>query len=142
MTRRDYNAVADEVLPVDGPYEPEALQAAASLIAELVRRLNHATRAGTAGIGYPSHVGDVAARIQSAVAVMPQLLMQLADRLTEFVDNPRLYADEWAGGVPAREVAVEAVAELLDAACHVDAAGGAVGRACEGTARLGIGEVP
>jgi hypothetical protein len=40
--------IADQLLPLGGPYHPDAVVATATAMAELVRRLNHATFHGSA----------------------------------------------------------------------------------------------
>jgi hypothetical protein len=84
--------LADQVLPLDGPYDPEGLITAAALVAELVRRLNHATIARKA-FRYPSELDRTLAGIKAAMYGLPQLFGQLATELERFHQDPALYSD-------------------------------------------------
>jgi hypothetical protein len=91
----DGEQAAQSVLPL-GNTDPERVVQAAIGVAELVRRLNHATHptgSGTA-LPWPSSVGRVAGQIDAALWGIEQLLGQLAHRLDAFADHPRLYHDQ------------------------------------------------
>src|SRR5262245_27636338 len=92
---RDLDEIADEILPVDGPHTPDGVRAAAGLIGELVRRLNHATLRERVerSLPYPATVDAVVGRLQAAAGGLPQLLIQLAHRLDALAAAPGLYDD-------------------------------------------------
>jgi hypothetical protein len=79
--------LAERVLRLDGPYQPDALTAAAGLVAELVRRLNRAT-ADPAALPRPGAVYHVVGELAGAVARLQQLLTQLASRLQQWGTDP------------------------------------------------------
>jgi len=86
--------IADQVLPLDAA-GPEQVAAAASLVAELVRRLNHATSTATAAptLPTPQDADQVVSALDDAVKRMPQLCGQLADLMDRFAATPGLVAD-------------------------------------------------
>jgi hypothetical protein len=110
----DVDDAADMILRLGGPYDPESVAAAAGLISELVRRLNHATRVAD-GFEYPSDVDRVIGRLNGAAAGLPQLLEQLASQLRRFQEHPRLYADHSTRDDPIA-VAGDAMTALENAA--------------------------
>lgn len=143
MTDLDPYLYADQILPLGGPYNPEAVTATAALCAELVRRLNHATFRGENSLPYPSSVDRLVTNLNGAVAGLPQLLGQLAQRLDTFADDPNLYADAAAKGQPAPEVAACAAVFLRDeAAPRAEWLADALTQARQFTARLGLREMP
>jgi len=85
----DAYEAADRVLPLDGPHQPDQVVTAARLVAELVRRLNRATRPGHA-LPSPGDLYGLLGGLTEAVAGLDQLLGQLADRADAFAENPRL----------------------------------------------------
>lgn len=95
---RDVDEIADELLPVDGPHTPDGVVAAASLIGELVRRLNHATQPHRAprSLLYPATVYRTASYLHRAAALLPQALEQLAARMDRLAEQPGLYDDRHA----------------------------------------------
>ena len=64
-------------LDLDGPYNPEAVLEAAEALAEITRRLNHATR-DPACLEYPAEAGRLIWSLQSAASRLPQLLGQVS----------------------------------------------------------------
>src|SRR5262245_58816669 len=105
--------LADRLLRLDGPYHPDAVVEAAATIAELVRRLNHATFHFSA-LRYPAQLYRVVGSLNAAVWGLQQLLGQLAARLDRWADDPRLGHD--GAGVQAAEVATQAADALRQAA--------------------------
>lgn len=132
----DPEVVADMVLPLGGPYTPEMLAAAASLVAELVRRLNHATR--NPAIDHPALVDAAVGLLARAVAGMPQLCGQLATLLGRFHDTPGLYAAGPDHPDTPGDVIALARGHLGYAAHALDGAAERLGQAGNCTARLGI----
>jgi hypothetical protein len=86
--------IADQVLPLDAT-GPEQVAAAASIVAELVRRLNHATSSATAApaLPTPQAADQVVSALADAVERMPQLCGQLADLMDRLAAKPGLTAD-------------------------------------------------
>lgn len=143
---RDVDDLADELLPVDGPHTPDGVLAAAGLISELVRRLNHATlpERTDRSLPYPAAVDSVVGRLQGALGSMPQLLGQLARRLDELAHDPRLYDDRGAGAAdPPSEVATFA-AEMLrsEAVAYAKMTTQALRVVRANTNHLGVRETP
>lgn len=134
--RRDPDAIADEVLPLDGPHTADACRDAADLIAALVRRLNHATL--NQPFTYPAHLDAVVGRLATATAGMPQLLGQLAGLLRQFENAAGLYADRDAKGATPEQVIAGALGRLGLAASYVAGVADQMTAARNLTARLGI----
>ena len=134
-TTTDADVVADQVLPLGGPYDPEAIIAAAHTIAELVRRLNHATFDNGA-FQYPAQLSNTVGAIRDAVVRLDQLFNQLDNHLVQFAQDPALYANR---SDVATEVATARSA--LSAAAHIagdlDAA---MKTACSSLNRLGLND--
>jgi hypothetical protein len=105
----DIDRVADQVLRLGGPYTVEAVSDAAGLLAELVRRLNHATLGWVAA----TTVDSLVARLSLAVGAMPQLCCQLGESLQWWATSPDLATDK--GSLDPAEVAGDAALELADA---------------------------
>lgn len=118
ITRRDADSHADEVLPLDGPYDPEALNVAAGLITELVRRLNHASQWHNSdhSLPYPSSVDRQVACLSGTVNSLPQLLKQLAQRLDTISPDQRLRVDNMGVQINPSETASTAAYYLRSAA--------------------------
>lgn len=93
----DVDQLADQVLGFDAT--PDQVTVAASVLAELVRRLNHATRAANLT---PQEVDRVVVDLGRAVGMLPQLFRQLGQRIAAHDNSGRLAA---AGDRPAAEVA-------------------------------------
>jgi hypothetical protein len=130
MSVNDVDRAADLVLRLDGPYEHDDLAAAASLVSELVRRLNHATRSTT----HPTTVDAVAARIATAVASLPQLCTQLAHSLTRVADDPALASD--TPSLDPAALAHAAAEQLQDAAGRLASVSSLLSDVTRCTARL------
>jgi len=115
--------MAHEVLPLDRAGTPESVQAAAQLMAELVRRLNHATlRPGEHTLPAPVDVAALVSALQETLARLPQLLRQIGARLDMF-DPAQLRADGFGPVTDPAELASGA-AEYLDMAARQTAAVG------------------
>ena len=88
----DADRAADLLLPLGGPYDPDAVVQAATTVAELVRRLNHATFHRTS-LGYPSQLYRVVGGLRAGVYGLDQTLRQLATRLDRWSTDPRVGHD-------------------------------------------------
>jgi hypothetical protein len=130
------DALADRVLPLAGPRTPEQLAAAGRLLAELVRRLNHATLTTT--IDHPAQLDAVIGHLHTAADRLPQMCNQLAGLLGRFDQAPGLYTDTAAGQADPGEVIAAARGRLGYAAHVCDQVAEALGMARNLTARLGI----
>jgi hypothetical protein len=109
---------ADLLLPLGGPYyEPDAVMETAAAVAELVRRLNHATR-HTDALWYPSELDRVVGSLNAAVYGLEQTCGQLADRLDIWADDPDVGHD----GRDSPQVACELAADHLRHAAAARAA--------------------
>jgi hypothetical protein len=141
---RDIDEIADELLPVDGPHKPEGVQAAAALIRELVRRLNHATLPHRAdrSLRYPAVVYRTVSSLHGAAALLPQALQQLATRLEGFASTPGLYDDRYdRADTPPDLVAMTAASYLRDeAAPRADWLADALSHVCRHSSHLGLHE--
>jgi hypothetical protein len=127
----DVDAVADGVLLLDGPYTHETLTDAARLIDELVRRLNHATYGRPA----PPTIDRMVSDLSSAAHGLDQLCTQLADRLIEWHDDPRVRADGATTATP-QILLHDARAVLKDAAEAAARLGRLIGEARKSTSHL------
>jgi hypothetical protein len=117
---------ADSLLPLGGPYDPEAIVETARTVAELVRRLNHAT-GSTASFTYPSEIDRVVNCIRSTMWGHEQLLNQLARCLEYQASNLPLYSDDRADAIDAAKRAAvwlrtaagarAVLTDSLDSAC-------------------------
>lgn len=138
----DINALAEQVLPA-GTTDPEAVAAAASLVAELVRRLNHATLEPSAIPG-PKHADRIVAAVGNTVLRLPQLLRQLADRMGAVARFPGLSVDS-LGPVPAggaASVARDTRDDLTAAASHAEDLSAVLRAAGRRTSRLYLADPP
>lgn len=129
---------ADMLIPVDGPHTPEGVSAAAALVSELIRRLNHATlpdRVRTS-LPYPSHVDTVVSELGQATTRFEQLAAQLRERLLDFGHDDRTGVDELGPQDTAHSIAVCGAAELDQATGQAAALGGHFRRARKHTSRL------
>jgi hypothetical protein len=90
--RPDADQVADLLLPLDSPYPSERVLEAARTVAELVRRLNHATF-GRAALRYPPQLYRAVGALRSGVYGLQQTFTQLAARLDTFATDPRVGHD-------------------------------------------------
>jgi hypothetical protein len=121
MTHRCPDAVPDPYTvigapwPVDGPYSSEHTASAARAVAELVRYLNHATRA-VAALPDPVAVYDALGALSAATAGLPQTLCQLAGRLTELGEDSNAAVDNLGEPMVPRTAAQLAADALTDAA--------------------------
>jgi hypothetical protein len=104
--------IADQLLPLFGPFEPGAVAEAARTISELVRRLNHATRHPSA-LPVPSDVYAVLGALRVGLSGLNQTLSQLADRTGRWTDDFHIGHD--LGGDP-RCACVTTIIQLRRAA--------------------------
>lgn len=94
VTLPDVDALARSALPLDCEPSPDQLQAAADLMAELVRRLNHATlNRPVAALPGPGEVEALLRSVETALQRMQQLMAQVGARLD------RLDRDRADGGL-------------------------------------------
>jgi hypothetical protein len=110
-------STVDDILPTGGPYTPDQIHTAAAAIAELARRLNHATLAHHVGdtLPTPGDVDLVLTSIAALTARLPQLIGQLADTLSRY--NPdRLAVDQIGPATTGPDAARHAMFILTDAA--------------------------
>ncbi len=122
MASDHIDAIADQILPLDGPHTPDAVILAAAVIAELVRRLNHATLSHNAPDALPApQVADgLLGGLDVATGRLPQLFWQVGRRLGSF-DPDRLGVDD-LGPIWTPSVGVaSANADLDRAAGHMAA---------------------
>lgn len=106
------DVAADKILPLDGPHDMGAVITAAALVAELVRRLNHATRPRSV-FDEPAEVDDVLANFAAVLDRMPQLLDQLRQHLTWYGEDPAV--DTTRTGRSAQVVVEAACGNLFEA---------------------------
>jgi hypothetical protein len=130
MESIDLDGVADQVLRFGEPYDPDCVVAAAVLIGELVRRLNHASRTFV----HPVTVDTVVHRMCRAIQGMPQLCDQLAASLTAVKDDPALASDDPTKGPS--DLATLAAAQLGLAATLLAAPGNELAQAGASTSHL------
>lgn len=141
MTRdrdRDPDALADEIILLDGPHDADNVIAAAGVVAELVRRLNHATQAYKCErvLFYPSNVDRLVSLLAGAAYGLPQLCRQLAARMDVFAADERLGVDNLGEALAPAGVALDAQVDLYIAAQGADAVADALSRARRSTSRL------
>jgi hypothetical protein len=84
--------IADLLLALGGPYHPDNVTEAARTIAELVRRLNHATFSRSA-LPYPPQLYRIVSSLSAGVYGLRQTFSQLAARLDAFASDPRVGHD-------------------------------------------------
>jgi hypothetical protein len=132
----DVDRVADLVLPLGGPYDPEAVVQAATTVAELVRRLNHATFHPMA-LRYPSQLYRVVGGLRAGVYGLDQTLRQLAARLDGWAADPSVGHDH--GHDPAATCA-DASERLHRAAVALVAVTRPLDTAYEATSHLSLDE--
>lgn len=125
--------VADLALPLYRR-DPERVVLAAASVAELVRRMNHSTFDPTSW-RYPSQINSAIASLESATAMMRQLLQQIAAGLDRFTDVPGLYADSGAAGPV---VAAAGSLHLDDAQAALATVNAHLRRAHRNTSQLGL----
>ena len=123
----DADQVADLLLPLGGPYHPDRVIEAARTVAELVRRLNHATL--HASLRYPPQLNRAVGSLGSALYGLDQTFNQLARRLDAFAADPRVEhdggRDPWAESAEAAQHlrhaadALSAVTAALDSASAI-----------------------
>jgi hypothetical protein len=133
------DAIAEAVLPLDGPYSPQQLAAAAEVMAELARRLAHATLAHNVGeaLPMPRALDTLVRELGRVPGPLAQALRQLAGHLRRIADDPRLGADEDADErlTPAA-VALLGAEHLDTSAGQAEKVGQALAQARSDTARL------
>lgn len=121
--------VADLLVPLGGPYDPDSVIEAARTIAELVRRLNHATFNRSA-LAYPPQLYRAVSSLRSGVYGLQQTFGQLATRLDTFAADPRVGHDsrradpatacrEAAHAIREAAAALDTVTAPLDAASQI-----------------------
>lgn len=127
---------ARSVLPLNLAVDREPVRAAATLISELVRRLNHATlNDPAAALPTPADVARVLGELRQALAGMQQLLQQIGRRFDQF-DLTLIGVDGRPGLKDAAAVA-DLAAMLLDQAAEMaEMAGGVVQQAADSAGRL------
>jgi hypothetical protein len=84
--------IADLLLPLGGPYDPDQVIETARTVAELVRRLNHATFSRSA-LPYPPQLYRAVSSLRSGAYGLRQTFGQLAARLDAFTTDPRVGHD-------------------------------------------------
>jgi hypothetical protein len=84
--------IADLLLPLGGPYDPDQVIETARTVAELVRRLNHATFSRSA-LAYPPQLYRAVSSLRSGLYGLRQTLGQIATRLDAFAADPRVGHD-------------------------------------------------
>lgn len=134
-------------LYIDGPFSDDDTRIAGRVIEHAMRYLLHATQPGPAdrSLPYPQTVQAVAGSMNAFLHNLDQLLTQLAQRVEQIADDPRLYADdigpEPAGGPSL--LALRAAAELRVATAPRSGITSPLQRATEALNRLGInGNLP
>jgi len=88
----DADQIADHLLPLDGPYHPDAVIETARTVAELVRRLNHATFSRSA-LAFPPQLYRTVGSLRAGLYGLQQTFGQLATRLEAFATDPRVGHD-------------------------------------------------
>lgn len=139
---RGVDELADELLPVDGPHTAERVTAAAELLGELVRRLNHATQRDRSErtLPYPATVDRMVGSLHRAAALLPQTLEQMAHRLGQLGDMPGLYDDrrDHAPGPPDYTATYAGVLLRDEVAPRVRAIADELAAVCNHTSHLGV----
>jgi hypothetical protein len=80
--------VLGELFPLGGPYTTERGLAAAYLVSELIRYLNHATGDAPARVmPWPSNANRVLMNLAEGMHRMPQLLQQVSRRIDKIVET-------------------------------------------------------
>lgn len=135
---RNVDQIADDILPLDGPYNPEAMALTGRLLGELVRRLNHATlwHNTDESLPYPSGIDTQVAGLVGATAAMDQLLGQLAYRLGSIANDERLQVDGRGARLTPLEATATAAQYLTDASAGLAQAVAALEKAQNLTSRL------
>ncbi|MEN3308913.1 MAG: hypothetical protein V7603_5115 [Micromonosporaceae bacterium] len=135
----DPDAIAEAVLPLDGPYHPDQLARAADVITALARRLAHATlpHNTAAALPTPAALDAVLKYLEPGMTSLPQALRQLAGHLRRGADDQSLRADEDTDPrLTAPAVALLAAEHLAAAAGHGSELARALDQAHNCTARL------
>jgi hypothetical protein len=130
-------SAVDDILPTNGPYTPDQIHAAAAAIAEIVRRLNHATLAHHVPdtLPTPGDLDIVLTSIAALTARLPQLIGQLADTLNRY-NTARLDVDNLGPATTGPDAARHAVFILTDAAQTANALADLLADARQYTSRL------
>ena len=117
----DFDAYADQILPLDGPYNASDVHTAARLVAELVRRLNHATLGDNAeqSLPIPQDVDQVVVWLHTALSRVPQLFNQIASRVQRLEG---VGVDDHHDGLDSSDAAVMVAQHLARAVPHIDQA--------------------
>lgn len=141
----DPDAIAEAILPLDGPYHPSQLALAGDVIAALTRRLVHATLPHNvvSALPTPPSLDAVVTNLGPGMASLPQALRQLAGHLRRSADDQGLRADEDTDPrLTAPAVALLAAEHLAAAAAHGSELARALDQAHNCTARLYAGRRP
>ena len=104
--RPDPYEIVEEFWPYDGPHRNA--DAAAVLVARLVRYMNNATQPGYSGIPNAPTLGRIVGSLAATAYALDQLSDQLAWAADRFADDPTLYDDQRPreqGGVTALDLA-------------------------------------
>ena len=121
----DPDEVANLLLPLDGPYHPDRVIEAARTVAELVRRLNHATFHASA-MRYPPQLNRTVGALRFAVYGLDQTFNQIARRLDGFANDPCIEHDDrgdpWAGSADAAQHLRQAAEDLRAVTVPLDRA--------------------
>lgn len=104
----------DISLNTDGPHSPEYTQRVADALAESVRVLNYATRAGV-GLECPGDVYSLLGSLYTATERLPQLVTQLVAFL----------AEQGGTGTLADDHGRDALTQIAEASYHLGHAHGA-----------------
>lgn len=132
----DPDALADTILPLDGPHDVDNVIAAAGVVAELVRRLNHVTFPGRDTLPDPSQVDRLVFALSVATSRLPQLCRQIARRLDRFGASGQLSVGELGEPLDPATVAFTAAVAVEQAAYRADELADALSRARRSTSRL------
>ena len=125
----DADQIADQLLPLDGPYDPDAVIETARTIGELVRRINHATFYRSA-LAYPPQLYRTVSSLRSGLYGLQQTFGQLAARLEAFAtdqrvghdsrrDDPAVACHDAAYSLRQAAAALNAVTSPLDMATQI-----------------------
>jgi hypothetical protein len=121
------------VPPLDGPHTPAGIIAAARVLDDAVRYLNHATTRPV--LNNPADLAAVLAALHAATVRLPQLFDQLAHTVDRYVLHGGLYDNQ--GGNP-HVTAADVALRLRDTQIKTGWLIDPLQAACEACARLGI----
>lgn len=130
----DPDVLADQVLPLDGPHTADSIVAGTELLAQLVRRLNHAVR--DTDLDDPRDVHRVFADLHLTARGLTLLCDLLAIDVGA-LDRPDVYA---SSGAPTAAAVAEAASAMSAAGQCAATVTGHLKAGRDATARLGIHE--